>query len=286
MLDNDFQNKFLFIFNKLIAYLNKNSTAIGLIMTILIAIFSVVGKILHYSYLYGYGQYFNISIHNIEISENFFYSIFVSSIFTFIFLGISIIPYFIYKLNIKNIHKIIIVFILFIITFIIYCFFKNLNIFKELYKIKYLNYKEIFLILCYILLFDIVFYMVGVLFILEDFLFIFLKKIKKNSKNILEKNLFIRIGFRIFVVVIYCLIFSLLGYNAAKIKKDFKIIEKDKIKYAIIYEDYQKYIITECEIINNNQNVELILKDINEKQNIDKNGIKYKQLSFNKVIKK
>lgn len=286
MLDNDFQDKILFEFNKLIAYLNKNSGAIGLIIAILIPIFSVVGKTLYYSYLYGYGQYFNISIHNIEISDNIFYSIFVSSIFTFIFFGISMIPYFIYKSNIKNIYKIIIVFILFIITFIIYCFFKNLNIFKELYKIKYLNYKEIFLILYYILLFDTVFYIVGVLFILGDFLLIFFKKNLKNNLEQIEKNLFIRIIIFIIFVLIYCLICMFLGYNIARIEGDFKIIEKDNIKYAIIYEDYQKYIITECEIINNNQNFELILKDINEKQNVDKNGIKYKQLNFNKVIKK
>lgn len=263
------------IFKIVVKHVQKYSAA----FTFLISFIGViVSKIISFSlYLIEYGKtyYYGISKSLIDVSkENIFYDVLVKCAFALLIILLNIFLFFIWKGNDKTIKKIGYSLLLILIPDLIIV---SIISFEVFHGAKH-SISEI--ILCFIIYFfiGVVLFWEGIYIGISEYRMLKQKnetKASKSPKNQETSFKYIKISVVLFVmtVIVPIINFVYLGYNTARTQNEFKIIYSEgKPDYAVIYENPNKYVITQCKI----EEEYICFTNLNIKQEIERNGVEYK----------
>lgn len=262
--------------DKTIKYIQENAASISLVVTTVVAVGSMVIKIIYYLMDYGYSLYFRIPQSSIDVSKgNLFYGFLVNGIIALFCILMNLIPYFIWKGNKKVIVKL-------GWSFLLVLMFPNilLGIGMLIDLFNGITYSVI-----EIIHFLIVGLLLGFAFFFCGFYFEILKCWSRKKKNTLEtktkkesktltnsQKLFRFVIFMAILLLLESFVFILYGYSKACSKNEFKIIENpDNTTYTVLYETSENYIITKCTI----KDKTISFVDLDTKQEINKTGIEY-----------
>lgn len=251
-----------------LTFIQKNAGGLTLIATAGVAIGSVLIKLVFYLIEYGKTKYFGVPSSLIDVSgDSVFYDFLVKGIFALFMVLINYIPFSVWNSQTRIWGKLRKTMIMLIIP----------NVFWLPAVLKDtaggINYslEEICMFVFLSALAGGMIFSPGVIWA------VMLKrqkqKIEKKKKKKTSFSKKITASLVVISVVLVVesgfLIFS--GYNAASNQNQFKIITKDDFSYAVIYENSEKYIITECVI----DNGKIAFTDRNTQQEIEKEGVEY-----------
>ncbi len=257
--------------NGFIKYAQKNAAALTFLTTSCIAVGNVVIRLIAYLFEYGKTLYFNVPNDAIDVSGNgIFYDFFVKGIVAVLFLLLNLLPYSLWKSEKKSVFlKIILSALIVLLPNIL--FVPELII--DAYNGIVYPLESILSFLKTGTLAGFVVFFAGLLNGISDCYWKFKDKNKKQVIHLSKRQKISRIAVILSILIIvesFLLIFA--GYSHAASKKEFKIVETNEdITYAVIYENSENYIITECEITNN----QIKFPDINTKQQIKKIDVEY-----------
>lgn len=258
-------------FRKVIEFIHKNAGGITLISTSTIALGSVL--IRYFSYLIECGKtmYYNIPRSLIDVSgDNILYDFFVKGIVALFLILLNLIPYFLWKGEKRIWSK------LGWSTLIL--FSPNVLVALELVVDAFHGIKYS---IGYIVGFILSGVFIGIMFFFAGFFNGICEHVYKLRQNKKKQNkedgvsnskkiTRIAVLFIIFIVVeSSLLIFS--GSLSAASQNQFKIIIDGDLTYAVIYENYEKYVITECKI----EDKQISFTDIDTKREIKKDDVEY-----------
>lgn len=266
------ENIYAKILNKIIKYFQENAAGITLLSTSTIAVGSVLIRYVTYLIEYGKTLYFNIPRSLIDISgDTVLYDFFVKGIVAVGFMLINLIPYFLWigrkKTSIKVLLSLAIVLspnLLLIIAFF-------LDVFKSIEH----SFANICLLLGTGLVCGVVLFFNGFYYGISKYISEQKRNNKKSKKNknftFIEKVYRTIIAFAVLFVVESSL-FIVFGALTVASQNEFKVVTLDDgICYAVIYENSEKYVITECEIENNN----IFFENLDIKREINRTDVEY-----------
>lgn len=261
---------------KRIEFVHKNAGGITLISTSAIAIGSVL--IRYFSYLIECGKtmYYNIPRSLIDVSgDNILYDFFVKGVFASFLILLNLIPYFLWKSEKRIWSKLgWSIAILFSPNILV-----ALGLVVDIIRgIKY-SIGNIFTLIFAGVFIGVILFFAGFFNGICEYIHK-LRRNKKNKKNLsnTKKIMYVAISFAVLIVVESTLLIFCGGMNAAE-QNQFKIIEDGESTYAVIYENTEKFVITECTI--DNDTISFI--DIDTKKEIEKEGVEY---SIRQVVQK
>lgn len=273
------------IFKKIIKYVQENVGAFTFLTASTVAVGSAVIRCVMYLLEYGKIIYYNVSPLLIDVSgDNILYDFFVKGIVALILILFNLIPYVLWKGNKKVLIKI-------GLSILIAASPNILIIFALLSDAFHgINYSisDIVISVLFGIFFGVVFFFLGLFSGICEC--ISMSKQKKEAEN-KEKNAtedktkkdekiltvsksinkFIVQMAAIFVVELILLIIA--GWNIAASQNHFKIINSgDDTCYAVIYENPNIYVITECKI----EGECITFPNRDTHQEIDRDGVEYK----------
>lgn len=252
-------------FKKIIKYIQGNVGAFTFLTTTTIAVSGVILRVIIYLIEYGKTKYYNISSSLIDVSgDNVLYDLFVKGVFILLFILLNLILSFIWRSKSKMRIKVgwSLLFVSFPNFILVFCL-----IVDNIHGIKY-SMLEIGIFLFIGLLLGMVLFFIGLYDGICEYVFNLKQKNKiknegtkesKNEKSSKAENTTkneerlnnYKLGFILLaILLIFSLIlFIIVGYIAACTQRQFKIIyNDDNTCYAVVYENPNRYVITECEI--------------------------------------
>lgn len=253
---------------KRIEFIHKHAGGITLISTSAIAIGSVL--IRYFSYLIECGKtmYYNIPRALIDVSgDNILYDFFVNGVFALFLILLNLIPYFLWKSEKRIWSKLGWSFAILFSPNILVALGLVVDIIRG---IKYSIGNIIALISTGVFIGVILFFAGFFNGICE-----YIHKLRRNKKNkkILsntKKIMYVAISFAVLIIVESTLLIFCGGMSSSA-QNQFKIIEDDESTYAVIYENSEKFVITECTIDKGT----ISFVDIDTKKEIEKDGVEY-----------
>lgn len=280
---NDFD-----LLKKTITYVKENVGAFTFLTTTAIAVGGVILKVIAYLIEYGKTIYFNVSSLLIDVSgNNILYDLFVRGVIALLFILLNFILSFLWSGESKMRIKIgcSFSFVLFPDLVLVFCLVIDI-----LHGIKISNLEIVIYLLIGFLLGCTLFFW-GIYDGICKYRFKIKqkndpkkeikkeateksekeseKKTKKESRlKFFKKSLLIFL----FLLVIESLLFIFIGYNIAYTQNKFKILNSgDDTYYAVIYENSNRYVITECKI----ENGYISFPKLDIQQEIDRDDVEY-----------
>lgn len=275
-------------FKKIIKSIQENAGALTFLTTTAVVVGGAILRLIAYLIEYGKTKHFGISSSLIDVTgDNVLYDLFVKGVFALLFILLNLILFSLWSGESKPWIKVggSLLFVLFPdLILIIYLVVNNLR------GIKY-SILEIGIFLVVGLLLGVVLFFWGIYNGICKYRFEI--KQKENSKEEIKKETIKKTikkstkkskkeshlkVFKIclfifaFLLVIESLLFIVAGYNIAYSQNHFKIINSyDNTYYAVIYENPNRYVITECEI----EGDYISFPHLDTQQEIDRDEVKY-----------
>ena len=263
--------------NKIVKYIQEHAAGLTLLVTVSIAIGSVLLKYIYYLIELGYTKYFNISASYIDIADdNILYGIVANGVMSLFFALISSLPYLIWQSKGRKWCKVIKIIILTLVPEILLII--SLIILAT-QGIIYSTEQYISTLFAGVIL--------GVIVFSLGFFLLIDKRISKKEKNkeestnktSFEKAKRIIVAFLVLIILESVVIYGG-GYFKAASQSEFKIIESTyESSYVILYEADSNYIVAECEIIGNKINI-----DKTEHKQISKENIEYSVRQLTQIM--
>lgn len=267
-------------FKKIIKSIQENAGALTFLTTTAVVVGGAILRLIAYLIEYGKTKHFGISSSLIDVTgDNVLYDLFVKGVFALLFILLNLILFSLWSGESKPWIKVggSLLFVLFPdLILIIYLVVNNLR------GIKY-SILEIGIFLVVGLLLGVVLFFWGIYNGICKYRFEIKQKenskeeikketIKKSKKESHLKVFKICLFIFAFLLVIESLLFIVAGYNIAYSQNHFKIINSyDNTYYAVIYENPNRYVITECEI----EGDYISFPHLDTQQEIDRDEVKY-----------
>ena len=260
-----------------IKYIKENIGFFTFAFTLMVTLGSLLLRILTFLVEYGYASYYHIPPQLIHQSNfSILYDILIKGIFASLLIALNMIPYLIWK---SKYHLFIRSFFLLLILLIVPVLCILAQFFYSHFDPSVKDLINIFKSGCIL---SILLWLIGYLYILYAFI---LAKIEKKKtyrhspkKKTLSHNVTVKSSKKILIVII--IVFALesflcifFGYLQAGNTNQFKILEgySEQNYYAVIYETDDSYIITNCEINENEKTISFV--NLDTKKEVAKDGI-------------
>lgn len=275
-------------FKEIIKYIQENAGALTFITTTAVVVGGLILRVIAYLIEYGKTKHFGISSSLIDVTgDNVLYDLFVKGVFALLFILLNLILFSLWSGKSKLWKKVVgsLLFVFFPDLIFVVCL-----VVDNLRGIKY-SMLEIGIFLVVGLLQGVVLFFWGIYNGICKYRFEIkqkenskeeikketIKKSKKEEKKKTKKESHLKV-FKIclfvfaFLLVIESLLFIVAGYNIAYSQNHFKIINSyDNTYYAVIYENPNRYVITECEI----EGDYISFPHLDTQQEIDRDEVKY-----------
>ena len=249
-----------------IEFVHKNAGGITLITTSTIAIGSVFIRCFSYLIEFGKAMYYGVPSSLIDVSgDNILYDFFVKGIFALFLILLNLIPYFLWKSKRRIWSKLgwSVAILLSPNVFVVWGLIADAT-----RGIKY-SARNVIELLGAGVVIGVVLFFIG----LFNGVWEYIRELRKNKKDKHSKTKKVTsvVILLAILIVVESLLLIFCGGVTAAAQNQFKIITDNDRTYAVIYENSEKYLITECTI----ENGTISFTDINTKQELGKDDVEY-----------